>query len=140
MNSLSPADRDAARRYSRSVLALMAAYAVLLILANRLVPLAGSAALKLAFAILPALPVIGVFFVMGRHVLALGDEYVRMLLVRKMLIATGFLLSVATAWGFAEDFDVLPHVPAFYAVVVWFGGFGLGACVNRWLEGREVAQ
>jgi hypothetical protein len=57
-----------------------------------------------------------------------------------MLIATGFLLSVATAWGFAEDFDVLPHVPAFYAVVVWFGGFWLGACVNRWLEGREVAQ
>jgi hypothetical protein len=121
-------------------MALMAVYALLLVAANRLVPMAGSPALKLAYAILPAIPVIGVFVVMGRHVVALRDEYQRMLLVRKMLIATAFLLGVATAWGFAEDFDVVPHVPAFYAVILWFGGLGIGGCVNAWLERGESGQ
>src|SRR3546814_10517736 len=70
------------------------------------------------------LPIIGVFFVMSRLLVTLNDEYQRYLLTRQMLIATGFMLSVATVWGFVESFGLLPHVPAFYAAILWFGGLG----------------
>ncbi len=128
------------RRYNVTVLGLMLIYALLLLAANAWVPLAGSPLRKLALAVLPALPIIGVFAAMGRFLVNLRDEYQRMLLVRQMLIATALLLSLATIWGFAEDFDVLPHVPAYYAAILWFGGMGFGSCVNAWIERHGVAE
>ena len=82
-------------------------------------------------AILPALPIIGIFVAIGRYLIEEDDEYVRMLMVRQTLWASGFALSVATAWGFLESFDLVGHVDAFYIAVLWFGGLGLGACINR---------
>ena len=82
-------------------------------------------------AILPALPIIGIFSAMGRYLVEEEDEYLRMLTVRQSLWATGFALSVATIWGFLENFDLVGHVDSYYIVVLWFGGLGLGACINR---------
>ena len=82
-------------------------------------------------AILPALPVIGIFAAIGRYLVEEQDEYVRMLMVRQTLWASGFALSVATVWGFLESFDLAGHVDSYYIVVLWFGGLGLGACINR---------
>lgn len=79
---------------------------------------------------------IGVFVAIGRLLTSLRDEYQRYLMTRQILIATGFTLSVATAWGFVESFGLLPHVPAFYATVLWFAGLGLGGCINALLERR----
>jgi len=84
-----------------------------------------------AAAILPALPVIGIFAAIGRYLVEEQDEYVRMLMVRQTLWASGFALSVATVWGFLEGFDLAGHVDSYYIVVLWFGGLGLGACINR---------
>ena len=53
-------------------------------------------------AILPAIPIIGIFAAMGRYLVEEQDEYVRMLMVRQMLWAMGFTLSVATIWGFLD--------------------------------------
>ncbi len=82
-------------------------------------------------AILPAMPIIGIFAAIGRYFVEETDEYLRAQMVRQSLIATGFAMSVATAWGFLENFDLVPHVYAYYAAIVWFAGFGLGACVNK---------
>src|SRR5947209_3627409 len=93
------------RRYTRGVLLLMTGYVLILVGVNaffRTAHLTGISAY--AAAILPALPIIGVFAVIGRLLVELRDEYIRVLLVRQMLIATGFTLSVATAWGFLEAF------------------------------------
>lgn len=123
------------RRYTVAVMGLMGGYVAALVGVNAFFenshPTGASAFLA---ALLPALPVIGVFFAIGRLLVSLRDEYQRFLMTRQILIATGFMLSVATAWGFIESFGLLPHVPAFYAAVVWFAGLGLGGCVNAVLE------
>lgn len=122
----------ASRAYSRRVLLLCIAYAVLLIAAvylfkERLV----TGPIGYVVAVLPALPIIGVFVSIGRYLVEQQDEYQRMLMVRQSLFASGFALSFATLWGFLEAFDLVGHVEAYYIAVLWFGGLGLGACVNK---------
>lgn len=89
-----------------------------------------------AAAIIPALLIIGVFVAIGRYLVEERDEYVRMLMVRQSLIASGVALSFATIWGFLENFGLAPHVDAYWIAVIWFGGLGLGACVNKLTVGR----
>lgn len=126
---------SAQRRYTIRVAGLMAGYVALLFAANWLFENGyanGPAAWVIA--ILPALPIIGVVLAIGRLIVELRDEYVRMLFVRQTLIATGLMLAVATAWGFLEDFGLVPHLPAYYAAILWFAGLGVGGCVNAALE------
>jgi hypothetical protein len=89
-------------------------------------------------AILPALAIIGMFGAIGRYLVEEGDEYQRMLLVRQILWASAFALSLATTWGFLESFGLTGHVEAFYIAVVWFLGLGLGAIYNRLTLGASV--
>ena len=129
----------AGKRYNKRVVWLSLLYAAFLMSAvygfNRQLltgPLAYLAA------ILPALPIIGIFVAMGRYLVEEQDEYVRMLMVRQTLWASAFALSVATVWGFLESFDMVGHVDAFYIAVLWFGGLGLGSCINRLTLGAPV--
>jgi hypothetical protein len=59
------------------------------------------------------------------------DEYVRMLMVRQTLWASGFALSAATIWGFLESFGLAGHVDAYYIAVAWFFGLGIGGVINK---------
>ena len=131
--SMSPA----MRRYTSSVLLLMGGYAAILVGVNIFFKNSHPTGLSAyAAAILPALPIIGVFAAIGRLMIELRDEYLRMLFVRQTLIATAFMLSIATAWGFLEAFELVPHVDAYYAAILWFGGLGVGACFNKVAERR----
>lgn len=125
----------AVKRYTRTLLVLMTAYVAALIVANWLIG-SGIAVGPLAWiaAILPALPIIGVFLEIGRLLTTLEDEYVRMLLVRQAMIATGFSMAVCTAWGFLGEFGLLPKVALYWAAVLWFMGLGIGGCTNWYLE------
>jgi hypothetical protein len=89
-------------------------------------------------AVLPALPIIGIFAAIGRYLVEEQVEYLRMLMVRQTLWASAFALSVATVWGFLESFDMVGHVEAYYVAVLWFGGLGLGACINKLTLGAPV--
>ena len=127
------------KRYNARVLWLSLAYAIFLIAAvyafkHQLLegPLAYIAA------VLPALPIIGIFAAIGRYLVEEQDEYVRMLMVRQTLWASGFALSVATVWGFLEAFELVGHPEFYWIAVIWFGGFGLGACINRATLGAQA--
>ncbi|HEX8554950.1 MAG TPA: hypothetical protein VF695_09605 [Sphingomonas sp.] len=130
----------AARRYAKAIIILSLVYAVLLI---------GSvfafkrdlltAPLSYVVAVLPALPIIGMFAAIGRFLVEERDEYLRMLLVRQSLVASGFALAIATVWGFLESFDLAPHVDAYWFAVMWFAGLGVGQCVNAVIEHRGRA-
>lgn len=82
-------------------------------------------------AILPAVPIIGIFAAMGRYLVEERDEYVRVLMVRKILWASGLTLSVATIWGFLDNFRLVGHADGYWLLVVWFFGLGLGGIVNK---------
>lgn len=88
-------------------------------------------ALAWALAVAPALPVVGVFWAVLRLIVETTDEYLRLLLVRQTLIATGFMLSIATVWGFLENFGMVDHIDAYYWAVFWFAGLGVGALFNK---------
>jgi len=123
-------------RYNWRVVGLSLLYATFLIAAvygfkHQLVP----NALKYPIAILPALPIIGIFGAMGRYLVEEQDEYVRMLMVRQMLWASGFALSCATIWGFLDNFGLVGHADGYWVVIAWFFGLGIGGLVNKFALG-----
>jgi len=123
----------AIRRYMIRIAVLMSFYLVALFgasLAFRAHLVSGPAAYVLA--IIPALPIIGVFWAVMRLLVEEPDEYWRMLLVRQSLVATGFCLTVMTIWEFLQNFDlVAPGNGGFGAAFFWFVGLGVGALYNR---------
>ena len=82
-------------------------------------------------AILPALPIIGIFAALGRYLVEEQDEYVRMLMVRQILWASGLTLSLATVWGFLDNFGLVGHVDGYWVVIVWYVGLAIGGIVNK---------
>jgi drug/metabolite transporter (DMT)-like permease len=128
-----PSDRRALRRrYAWRVFTASAGYVVTLLAAVLLIEkrgLDGPPAVVLA--LLPAVCVAGIFWAMARLLVEEQDEYMRTLLVRQLLVASGLMLTVATFWGFLEQFGFVPHVPAWYAILVFFIGQCIGALVNK---------
>ena len=120
------------KRYNWRLIWLSLFYAAFLLVAvygfkHQLVP----DALKYLVAVLPALPIIGIFAALGRYLVEEGDEYVRMLMVRQILWASGLTLSFATAWGFLDNFGLVGHADGYWLIVLWFAGLGLGGLVNK---------
>jgi hypothetical protein len=107
-------------RYQVRVLAASLAYAILLIAAVwqfKHHPPTG--ALRYLVAVSPAIPLVGIIAVVGLYLKEETDEFQRALMVRQMLWSTGLTLSLATIWGFLEDFGVAPHLEAYWAAAVW---------------------
>jgi hypothetical protein len=116
----------------------MAFYIITLFIAVRLIGHGGvRGVLAHVLAILPGLSVAGIFWAVGKLLVEETDEYLRMLLVRQTLVATAFALSLATVWGFLENFDLVPHVDAYYIAILWFAGLGVGALYNRITLGQD---
>ena len=124
----------AMRRYLTRLGVLMTIYMITLFAAVYLFRhdlVSGPIAYPLA--ILPALPIIGVFWAVMRLLVEEPDEFLRMLQVRQALIATGFCLTVTTIWEFLQNFDLVPPGNGgFGAAFFWFIGLGVGALYN-WL-------
>lgn len=89
--------------------------------------------LRYPVAALSALPIIAVFAALGRYLVDEGDEYQRMMMVRQALWGTGGAMALCTIWGFVETYAALPHLPLYFAAVIWFGCFGLAGCA-RWID------
>lgn len=122
----------ATRRYLARMAVLMTLYMVTLfaaVYAFRHDLVSGLMAWPLA--ILPALPIVGVFWAVMRLLVEEPDEFIRMLLVRQALIATGFCLTVTTIWEFLQNFELVPPGNGgFGAAFFWFVGLGIGAIYN----------
>lgn len=121
-----PVINPALSRLRRLFVVSMIAYAVLVVVAVSLFRTGDPAApVAVALAIAPALPVVGMVFAITRYLVEETDEYLRMLMVRRMIVATCIALSFATVLGFLENFRQIGAVPAFWVAVVWFASLGL---------------
>ena len=119
------------RRYVWRVAAAMLGYLATLFLAEYLIDDRGiDGPLAWVVALLPGLCVGAVFWAIARLLIEEQDEYLRSLLVRQTLVATGFTMVIATIYGFFETYRLVPHVDAFYLAVLFFAGLGVGSLVN----------
>jgi hypothetical protein len=121
--------------YVRRVVPTMILYVALIIAVPFIIHgLSATGPLLWLLAALPALPLCAVFWFFGRLFTDLRDDYVRMLEVRKALIATGFALSLASIWGWLEVYGQAPHVSMYVVPVAWFAGLAIGSLVNFLIE------
>jgi len=127
----------ARRAYIRRFIPTMIVYVLLVMAATALSETAlGRGPAIWAIAMLPALPLLYVFWIIGRYIAEQHDEYLRVLEVRKALIATGLTLAATTVLGFLEIYAELPHMPLFFVPVIWFAGLFVGQVVNWLAEPR----
>ncbi|WP_324828744.1 hypothetical protein [Qipengyuania zhejiangensis] len=89
----------------------------------------------LILALVPGLAVAGYFWAMGRYLIDLEDEFLKMLMVRQSLIGTAITLSAASVWGFLENFGLVVHVDAYWWPIGFFFGIGVGALANYFQYG-----
>lgn len=138
MKKVSPA----MKRYVQRLAVCMVIYVVLIFAVGflfRLAPPQGP--LAWGAAVLPALPILGVFWTISRLLIEETDEFMRMMLVRQTLIATAFCLSVMSVWEFLQNYDVLPDgTGGFGTAFVWFVGLGFGAIWNTLALRREAGE
>jgi hypothetical protein len=81
--------------------------------------------------VLPALPIFFFIWAMGAYLVEESDEYLRQRQIIAALCATGFLLAVATGYGFLETFKLVPHIESWAAVPVWAVGLAFGNVISR---------
>jgi len=86
---------------------------------------------RIALALLTALPICGVFWALYRALVECDDEYQRFLLVKQMLWATAATLVITTVWNFLNVYEVVSVGPQWIAVI-WFAMFGFAGPIARW--------
>ena len=122
-----PSANRAGRRYTIGIMATSVAYVLGLGIAmwtwRNLDPSTG---ITWLLAMLPIAPIFGMIFVMGRYIAEEQDEYLRHRAIMASLVGLGFVLAIGSFWGFLETFELVPHVPGWWAVPIWAVGMGLG--------------
>ena len=124
--------RAAMRRYVWRLTAVMTVYATALVggqFAMQAGLLGAEAAIAIALAC--GLCIALTFVIMARLMIETQDEFMRLLLVRQTLIASGFALSLAAIHGFLSDFDIIARIDAYWWPVLFFAGQFLGQIANR---------
>lgn len=82
---------------------------------------------RMMLALLPAVPLIGIFASYGRYLSEETDEYIRMLVVRQILSATMVAMVCAVVWGLLADLGGAPHIATGWIAVVWLTAQGVSA-------------
>ena len=128
-------------RYTSRMRAIAAAYIASIMLASSVVDReAPLSALTVGFALVPGMAIVAAIWAIGRFLTELADEYLRMLEVRKVIVATGFTLAITSVWGLLEIYSVnLPRLPVFYVFPIWCGGLFVGQIANRFIMDDDDA-
>jgi len=127
------------RRYFRRHIGLTVLYLAAIALATWLVPDdAPPSAGAVMLALLPGIAVLGWIWSMGRLLVELDDEYLRMLEVRKFIIATGITLAVVSVWGIIELYTTVPRLPVFFVFPLWCLGLAAGSVSNKLTFGHDT--
>ena len=125
------------RQYLVRTLVVTAVYIAGIFGASYLIGSVGvSRPVAFAVALVPGLAMVAMFANTLSMIGATTDEFMRMLAVRQQLIAAGFAMALASVWGMLETFDLVPHVAAFYIVVLWAVGLFVGQLSNRITHGE----
>lgn len=129
---LSNGDRERSRQYLREFLLAMGAYVVVLLLVLRFGGLDGTSPWRFGWALLPALPLVGVAVAVIRHLRRL-DEF------QQRILTQGFACGFAVAMGAAITVGLLGAAGLQTPVGPWiiFGAGMIGWGVSSVVAGRR---
>lgn len=131
MPTCTPMANAAYRRYLRRFWPATGLYVLAIALATWLIPDdAPASALIIGIALLPGLSMVMMIWAIGRLLIELDDEYLKMLEVRKAFFATGVVLVVASVWSVLKLYTQVPHLPVFFIFPIWCVGLMVGALWN----------
>ncbi len=54
-----------------------------------------------------------------------SDEFVRAVVAKQFILASGLAMAVASVWGFGESYAAAPHIPAWIIYPLFWACFGL---------------
>jgi len=133
------ARNPAITRYNKRMAAIMMVYIAGIMLASLVIDRAAPLGpITIGLTLLPGLAIVAAIGAIGRFLTELADEYLRMLEVRKVIIATGVTLAITSVWGLLEMYSAsLPRLPVFYVFPIWCGGLFVGQIVNRFWLGDD---
>lgn len=128
-----PIFRDPAyNRYLKRFVPATIVYVAAIMLASMVIPDKASASpLTIAIALLPGLACTVMIWAMARLLVEMEDEYLRLIEIKKALIATGFALAIAATWGLLEMYTDVPKLPVFLIFPLWCAGLAVG---QFWLK------
>lgn len=122
----------AGKRYQRRVLITMSIYMITLFACVHWVHHAHPVGWALyVISLLPAIPIIAVLVVMGRYLQEETDEFLRMLTVRSLVVATGAVLAMIVVSDFLRSIAERGPIPPFIEFAVFFLAFGAAQGVQR---------
>ncbi|WAT16817.1 hypothetical protein OZN62_07635 [Aurantiacibacter sp. MUD11] len=120
------------KRYLLRIVFAMALYLTSLFAAEWLIEDRGlSGVPAYALATVPGLSFAAVFWIFTRLIIEERDEFLRLLYVRQVMVATGLTLTAAAVWGFLETYTPVPPVAAFWWPTLWCVGLGVGGIFNK---------
>jgi hypothetical protein len=76
-------------------------------------------------ALLPALPIVASFGVVGLYVAEQSDEFERSITIQSLLWGLGGALSINTIWGFLENYANVPHLTPIYTYLIFWVLMGI---------------
>lgn len=116
------------RAYVRRFVPAAILYVVAIAFASWFIPDDAPLSLSVVLiALLPGIAIVGMLWAMGRLLVELDDEYLRMLEVQKALIATGLTLATCAVWGLIELYSTAPRMPVFMVFPLWCLGLAIGS-------------
>jgi hypothetical protein len=130
----SPA-KAAYRRYLWRFFPLMVAYVVIVYGVSWLFDRgeAPNGWLGYLLAVLPAVPIVGVIFIMGLYIVEEKDEFMRMRHVVALLSGLAIIMSVSVVWGFLEIYMHVPHLSAFWFFPGFCMAWGFSSGILAWV-------
>jgi hypothetical protein len=124
----------AQRRHAHRVAWASMAYAVLLIAVLGFYARHGPVASpwRVLLALLPAAPLVAMFASYARYLKEETDEYIRMLVIRRILAATTVAMTCAVVWGFLSDLGGARPIANYWIAVVWVVVQAAGGLADKW--------
>ena len=81
-------------------------------------------------ALLPSIPIGGTILVFLRF-MDRSDEYMRSLMTRRFIVATGITLFISTAWGFVRNYTETPGSGLDYSYMIFWLSFAVSCTFVR---------
>lgn len=54
-----------------------------------------------------------------------SDEFVRAVVAKQFILASGLAMAIASVWGFGESYAAAPHIPAWIIYPLFWACFGV---------------